>query len=62
MLGLNQLPLLMALTKIQKADVEVTNGKGMTPLMITADMGNAVLVDVSMAMSVGIIHSGECLE
>lgn len=37
----------MALVKIQKADIELANVDGMTPLMLVAEAGNTVLVDVS---------------
>ncbi|ESO88075.1 hypothetical protein LOTGIDRAFT_175915, partial [Lottia gigantea] len=48
--GLCQLPLIMALVKIQMADVELCNGKGMTPLMLSAITGNSVLCDVLMCL------------
>ncbi|CAG5119233.1 unnamed protein product, partial [Candidula unifasciata] len=48
--GLNQLPLLMALINIQRADVELCNAAGMTPLMIAAQAGNCVLCDVLVCL------------
>uniref|UniRef100_A0A2C9LW87 Uncharacterized protein n=1 Tax=Biomphalaria glabrata TaxID=6526 RepID=A0A2C9LW87_BIOGL len=48
--GLNQLPLLMALVKIQGADIELCNADGMTPLMIAASTGNFVLCDVLICL------------
>ncbi|KAK6166591.1 hypothetical protein SNE40_023246 [Patella caerulea] len=48
--GLCQLPLIMALVKIQHADVELCNADGMTPLMLTATAGNSVLCDVLMCL------------
>ncbi|XP_005098393.2 ankyrin-3 [Aplysia californica] len=48
--GLAQLPLLMALVKIQGADIELCNADGMTPLMLTAAVGNCVLCDVLICL------------
>ncbi|XP_059173061.1 serine/threonine-protein phosphatase 6 regulatory ankyrin repeat subunit B-like isoform X2 [Physella acuta] len=48
--GLNQLPLIMALIKIQGADIELCNADGMTPLMLTAISGNYVLCDVLICL------------
>lgn len=45
--GLCQLPLILTLVRIQKADIELCNSKGMTPLMITAQAGDRMLCDVS---------------
>lgn len=45
--GLSQLPLMMALVKIQGADVELCNAEGFTALMLAASAGNCVLCDVS---------------
>ncbi|XP_060074269.1 ankyrin-3-like isoform X2 [Ylistrum balloti] len=44
--GLCQLPLLMLLVRIQQADVELCNSKGMTPLMIAAQAGDPILCEV----------------
>ncbi|KAK3767661.1 hypothetical protein RRG08_022696 [Elysia crispata] len=48
--GLGQLPLLMALVKIQRADIELCNADGMTALMLTAAAGNCVLTDVLICL------------
>ncbi|XP_070186884.1 ankyrin-1-like isoform X2 [Littorina saxatilis] len=48
--GLSQLPLIMALVKIQGADVELCNAEGETPLMLAAAAGNPVLCDVLMCL------------
>ncbi|GFR73356.1 ankyrin-2 [Elysia marginata] len=48
--GLGQLPLLMALVKIQRADIELCNADGMTSLMLTAAAGNCVLTDVLICL------------
>ncbi|CAL1545270.1 unnamed protein product [Lymnaea stagnalis] len=48
--GLGQLPLLMALIKIQGADIELCNAAGMTPLMLAASLGNYVLCDVLICL------------
>ncbi|XP_076452363.1 uncharacterized protein LOC143287987 isoform X2 [Babylonia areolata] len=48
--GLSQLPLIMALVKIQGADVELCNADGITPLMLAASTGNQVLCDVLMCL------------
>nr|KAG5709649.1 hypothetical protein BaRGS_027674 [Batillaria attramentaria] len=48
--GLSQLPLIMALVKIQGADVELCNAEGFTPLMLAAAAGNCVLCDVLMCL------------
>lgn len=48
--GLSQLPLMMALVKIQGADVELCNAEGHTPLMLAAATGNCVLCDVLMCL------------
>ncbi|XP_071103515.1 serine/threonine-protein phosphatase 6 regulatory ankyrin repeat subunit B-like isoform X3 [Haliotis cracherodii] len=48
--GLSQLPLVMALVKIQGADVELCNADGMTSLMLAATAGNCVLCDVLMCL------------
>lgn len=44
--GLCQLPLIMTLVRIQHADIELCNSKGMTPLMIAAQSGNSILCDL----------------
>lgn len=38
---------MMALVKIQGADVELCNAEGFTALMLAASAGNCVLCDVS---------------
>ncbi|PVD38559.1 hypothetical protein C0Q70_01175 [Pomacea canaliculata] len=48
--GLSQLPLMMALVKIQGADVELCNAEGFTALMLAASAGNCVLCDVLMCL------------
>lgn len=48
--GLSQLPLMMALVKIQRADVELCNAEGHTSLMLAAAAGNCVLCDVLMCL------------
>ncbi|XP_067685629.1 serine/threonine-protein phosphatase 6 regulatory ankyrin repeat subunit B-like isoform X2 [Haliotis asinina] len=48
--GLCQLPLVMALVKIQGADVELCNADGVTSLMLAATAGNCVLCDVLMCL------------
>ncbi|GFN91984.1 ankyrin-1-like [Plakobranchus ocellatus] len=48
--GLGQLPLLMALVKVQRADIELCNADGMTALMLTASAGNCVLSDVLICL------------
>ena len=50
--GLSQLPLIMALVKIQGSDVELCNAEGVTPLMLAAAAGNTVLCDVSAQLGV----------
>ncbi|XP_033728424.1 LOW QUALITY PROTEIN: ankyrin-1-like [Pecten maximus] len=44
--GLCQLPLMMLLVKVQQADVELCNFKGMTPLMMAAQAGDPILCEV----------------
>ncbi|XP_023931037.1 ankyrin-1 isoform X1 [Lingula anatina] len=48
--GLPLLPLLLSLVRIQGADVEKCNSQGKTPLMIAAESGNSVLVDVMLCI------------
>ncbi|KAJ8320390.1 hypothetical protein KUTeg_001977 [Tegillarca granosa] len=42
-----QFPMIMTLIRLQGADIELCNSKGMTPLMLAAREGDAILCDVS---------------
>ncbi|CAG5129423.1 unnamed protein product, partial [Candidula unifasciata] len=48
--GLSYLPLMMTLVKSHGADIELTNGQGMTPLMLAAADGNSDLCDVLICL------------
>ncbi|CAH1788028.1 unnamed protein product [Owenia fusiformis] len=48
--GLSQMSFLRCLARIQDADIELQNAKGMTALMIASEMGDAVLVDVLLCL------------
>jgi hypothetical protein len=47
--GLSQLPLLLLLVKLYKADINLFNIDGLTCLMLAASRGDGLLVDVSFS-------------
>ncbi|XP_074651870.1 uncharacterized protein LOC141906456 isoform X2 [Tubulanus polymorphus] len=48
--GLSLMPLLLSLVRIQGADIELSGNEGLTPLMIAACQGNAVILDVMLCI------------
>jgi ankyrin repeat protein len=47
--GINMLSQLISLVRIQKADIEMYNNKGQTPLMVAADCGNTLMAEVLLS-------------
>ncbi|CAD5116924.1 DgyrCDS5764 [Dimorphilus gyrociliatus] len=44
--GTKSIPLLLSLVRIQKCDVDIVNGSGLTPLMLAAQRGHVAVCDV----------------
>jgi len=49
--GISQLPALSSLLRLYKADVNLCNVDGMTPLMVVAAIADSILVNVSFLVS-----------